>query len=111
MDGIPFASPVIKVDTDTGLALLVVRDSSTGKELDQYPSKKAVEDYQRVQGSSATQAAQPAADDGQSLAVDAKAPPAPVPVVTAPSTGAATGSAPSAPSAPSGGSGVKPVGL
>lgn len=42
-----FTSPVVKVDTDTGLALLVVRDGSTGKEVDQYPSRQVVAEYKR----------------------------------------------------------------
>ena len=106
VDGIPFASPVIKVDSDTGLALLVVRDSSTGEELDQYPSKKAVEEYQRVQNSAAEQVSKASSSgNGQSLAADAKAPPAPV---AAPSTGSDPASTDTG-SPSSGKSGVRPV--
>ncbi len=109
VDGIPFASPVIKVDNDTGLALLVVRNSSTGEEVDQYPSKKAVAEYERVQSSTSVPPSQATpADNGQSLATDAKAPPAPVTPVAAPPASPETSDAVSA---PSGGSGVKPVSL
>ncbi|RAU23176.1 hypothetical protein CU669_03170 [Paramagnetospirillum kuznetsovii] len=94
-DAIAFTTPVIKVDTNTGLALLVVRDGSTGEEKDQYPSKKAVAEYQRVQtGSSDSKPAAAApTDDGSSLAADATVPPAPVPVVAvaAPPVSPATG--------------------
>ena len=101
-DGVAFASPVIKVDSDTGLALLVVRNSATGEELDQYPSKRVVAEYQRVQGvapdPSAASGTVPAtgastSDNGQSLASDAKAPPAPVIPVAAPPVSPATGDA------------------
>ena len=44
-----FISPVIRVDTETGLALLVVRDSESGKTVEQYPSRLAVEEYRRHQ--------------------------------------------------------------
>lgn len=104
-EGLAFTSPVIKVDNGTGLALLVVRDSSTGKELDQYPSKKAVAEYQRVQGSESPTSAQPT-DQGQALAAAAVVPPAPV---AAPPVSPATGDARTTPS--DGGSGVKPVSL
>lgn len=108
-DGVAFTSPVIKVDNDTGLALLVVRDGSTGEELDQYPSKKVVAEYQRVQGSSPEPSAPVAsADKGQSLSTDATIPPAPVMPVAAPPVSPATGDARTT---PSGGSGVKPVSL
>ena len=104
-EGLAFTSPVIKVDNGTGLALLVVRDSSTGEELDQYPSKKAVAEYQRVQGGEPSTPAQPT-DQGQSLAAAAVVPPAPV---AAPPVSPATGDARTTPSG--GGSGVKPVSL
>ena len=85
-----FLTPVVKVDNSTGLALLVVRDGATGEELDQYPSKKVVEEYQRAQGSTAPDhSTSPVpADSGASLAVNATVPPAPVaaPPVS-PSTG------------------------
>ena len=67
-DGIPFASPVIKVDNDTGLALLVVRNADTGKEIETYPSRKVVEEYSRHLATSE---------------VDVKAPPAPGATVAA----------------------------
>lgn len=108
-EGLAFTSPVIKVDNGTGLALLVVRDSSTGEELDQYPSKKAVAEYQRVQGSAAPEPSTgpgTSSDKGQSLAADAVVPPAPV---AAPPVSPATGDARTTPSG--GGSGVKPVSL
>ncbi|CAA7620224.1 conserved hypothetical protein [Candidatus Terasakiella magnetica] len=99
-----FSSPVIKVDSDTGLALLVVRDSDTGKELDQYPSQKVVEEYQRHQatGPSEVPAASPvpeaATDPASSPAVQvAVAAAAPVPVQQAaptPAPSAATGGTP-----------------
>ena len=100
-----FTNPVIKVDSDTGLALLVVRNADTGKEIETYPSRKVVEEYSRHQAPDTVKAA-PVADGGQSLAVDAKAPPAPVvsaaPVSAAPapsSVHVATGTSPvSAPS-------------
>jgi len=75
IDAIPFASPVIRVDPDTGLALLVVRDSKTGDQLNQYPSKKAVEEYQRHQ---VAQTAPHPTDHGETLTTAAVAPPAPV---------------------------------
>lgn len=74
---IAFTSPVIKVDADTGLALIVVRDGSTGEQLNQYPSKKVVEEYQRHQAAPA-EASKPSNDQGKSLTEDTKAPPAPV---------------------------------
>ena len=105
-DGIPFGSPVVRVDADTGLALLVVRDSSSGEELYQYPSKQAVEEYQRVQSSGGAASDKAAASDkGQSLTTDAKTPPAPV---TVPPVGVA---AESGTSTSSGRPGVKPVTL
>ena len=42
-----YTSPVVKVDSGTGLALLVVRDGDTGKEVEQYPSRHVVEEYKR----------------------------------------------------------------
>jgi hypothetical protein len=109
-ENIAFTSPVIKVDSDTGLALLVVRDGSTGEELDQYPSKKVVEEYQRVQGGTPDSSAPVApTDSGASLAGNAVAPPAPVAPVAAPPVSAATGDARTSPAPGSGG--VKPVGL
>lgn len=114
-ENIAFTSPVIKVDSDTGLALLVVRDGSTGEELDQYPSKRVVEEYQRVQGSSGSSESQAPAqaapsDGGASLAASASVPPAPVAAaaVAAPPVSAATGDARTTPTTGSGG--VKPVG-
>ncbi|MDO8604966.1 MAG: hypothetical protein Q7R40_00385 [Phaeospirillum sp.] len=103
-----FTSPVIKVDNDTGLALLVVRDGSTGEELDQYPSKKVVAEYQRVQGG-APSSSEPTVtpDSGKAASVDATIPPAPVASVAAPPVSPATGDARTTPS----GGGVKPVGL
>lgn len=91
-----YTSPVVKVDSGTGLALLVVRDGDTGKEVEQYPSRHVVEEYKRniptaiEQPQSSAKASAPAPED-------VKAPPAPV---------AAAPSAPAAPAAPapSGGS-------
>lgn len=83
-----YTSPVVKVDSGTGLALLVVRDGDTGKEVEQYPSRHVVEEYKRNiptaidQTQTATKA---------QAAEDVKAPPAPV---------AAAPSAPAAPAAP-----------
>lgn len=108
VDGIPFSSPVIKVDNNTGLALLVVRDSTTGTEVDQYPSKKAVAEYQRVQGS-ASEAPAPAtasSENGQPLPENAQVPPAPV---AAPPVSPETGDARTTPS--TAGATVKPVSL
>lgn len=42
-----FYSPVSKVDPDTGLAVLDVLDTTTGKVVQQYPSKQVVEEYRR----------------------------------------------------------------
>ena len=113
-EGLAFTSPVIKVDNGTGLALLVVRDSSTGEELDQYPSKKAVAEYQRVQGgapessgSGSSSGPGSSSDKGQALAADAVAPPAPV---AAPPVSLATGDARTTASVSSS-AGVKPVSL
>lgn len=49
-----FISPVIRVDNETGLALLVVRDTETGKTMEQYPSRLAVEEYKRHQQEATT---------------------------------------------------------
>lgn len=94
-----YTSPVIKVDSGTGLALLVVRDGDTGKEVEQYPSRQVVEEYKRNiptsidQPQSSSKAAAQASDD-------VKAPPAPVASApSAPDTGAAAAAA----SAPAGG--------
>lgn len=111
VDGIPFTSPVIKVDNDTGLALLVVRNTSTGQEIDQYPSRKAVEEYQRHQISDAAQVSAvssnvAAAAPVQSVAAvaDVKAAPAPV-LTSAPVVASGAG-----PVGVSSGSGAKPTG-
>lgn len=69
-----FTSPVVKVDTDTGLALLVVRDGSTGKEVDQYPSRQVVAEYKRNLPSAETAQAATAAS-----ATKEPAPPASTP--------------------------------
>jgi len=104
---IAFTSPVIKVDSDTGLALLVVRDGSTGEELDQYPSKKVVEEYQRVQGSAPDpQAAAQAAPADGAATLAAAASVAPAPAAPPTSTGSGTAGA----SSVAGSGGVKPVG-
>ncbi|WP_068491111.1 hypothetical protein [Paramagnetospirillum marisnigri] len=108
-EAIAFTTPVIKVDNNTGLALLVVRDGSTGEELDQYPSKKVVEEYQRVQGSTpaptpATDSSAPA-DGGAALAAGAVVPPV---AVAAPPVSPATGDARTTTTV-STSSGVKPV--
>ena len=95
-----YTSPVIKVDSGTGLALLVVRNGDTGQEVEQYPSRHVVEEYKRNiptaidQPQSSSKAAPQAAED-------VKAPPAPVaPAASSPDTGAAAAAA----AAPSGGS-------
>ena len=80
-----YTSPVVKVDSGTGLALLVVRDGDTGKEVEQYPSRHVVEEYKR----NIPTAIQQPVDD-------VKAPPAPVAAASAPAP------APAAP-VPSGG--------
>lgn len=89
-----YTSPVVKVDSGTGLALLVVRDGDTGKEVEQYPSRHVVEEYKR---NIPTAIDQPQSASKAPAAEDVKAPPAPV---------AAAPSAPAAPAAPapSGGS-------
>ncbi|MFN3077872.1 MAG: hypothetical protein ABT940_13560 [Alphaproteobacteria bacterium] len=66
-----FTSPVVKVDDNTGYALLLIRDTSTGDVQAQYPSRQAVQEYQRnmvsnsqakeAGGAAAAQAAQAAA--------------------------------------------------
>ena len=107
-----FTSPVVKVDSGTGLALLVVRDGDTGREVEQYPSRQVVEEYRRhiptsvgqQQEAAAAAASQSVAQSSQSAPVDVKAPPAPV--VSAPAP------LPSAPAAPvSSGSGGKSVSI
>jgi len=90
-----YTSPVVKVDSGTGLALLVVRDGDTGKEVEQYPSRHVVEEYKR---NIPTAIEQPQSSSAKaSAAEDIKAPPAPV--AAAPSA-----PAPAAAPAPSGGS-------
>ncbi|EME68419.1 hypothetical protein H261_18427 [Paramagnetospirillum caucaseum] len=86
---------MIKVDSGTGLALLVVRDGDTGKEVEQYPSRQVVEEYKRniptaIDHPQASSARAPAAED-------VKAPPAPV-------SAAPSAPAPAAAPAPTGGS-------
>ena len=106
-----FTSPVVKVDSGTGLALLVVRDGDTGREIEQYPSRQVVEEYKRhiptsvgQQQSAAAAASQPVAQSSEPAPVDVKAPPAPV--VSAPAP------LPSAPAAPvSSGGGGKSVSI
>jgi hypothetical protein len=45
-DGGPaYASPVTNVDPSSGVTIMVYRDASTGKELNQYPSKQVVAEY------------------------------------------------------------------
>lgn len=100
-----YTSPVVKVDSGTGLALLVVRDGDTGREIEQYPSRQVVEEYKRNIPSVADQhPGQTKAAAPQQPVEDAKAPPAPVaaPVAAAPVSTPAPAQ-PSAP-APTGGS-------
>jgi hypothetical protein len=87
-----YTSPVVKVDSGTGLALLVVLDGDSGKEVEQYPSRQVVEEYRR---NIPTAIDQPQSSSKAQAAEDVKAPPAPV---------SAAPSAPPAPSAPSSGS-------
>ncbi len=89
-----YTSPVVKVDSGTGLALLVVRDGDTGKEVEQYPSRHVVEEYKR---NIPTAIEPPQSSSAKASAEDIKAPPAPV--AAAPSA-----PAPAAAPAPSGGS-------
>jgi hypothetical protein len=91
-----YTSPVVKVDSGTGLALLVVRDGDTGKEVEQYPSRHVVEEYKR-NIPTAIEQPQSSAKGSAPAAEDVKAPPAPV--AAAPSA-----PAPAAAPAPSGGS-------
>lgn len=91
-----YTSPVVKVDSGTGLALLVVRDGDTGKEVEQYPSRHVVEEYKR-NIPTAIEQPQSSAKASAQAAEDVKAPPAPV--AAAPSA-----PAPAAAPAPSGGS-------
>ncbi len=43
-----YSSPVIQVDRNTGLALLLVRNTSTGAVESQYPAKQVVAEYGRT---------------------------------------------------------------
>ncbi len=99
-----FISPVIKVDNDTGLALLVVLDSNSGKEVSSYPSRMVVEEYSRRQAAKEVKV-ESTADGAQSIAAAAKAPPAPVasvaPVSSAPAPTAPVGTGTSSVSASS----------
>lgn len=73
-----YTSPVIKVDSGTGLALLVVRDGDTGREIEQYPSRQVVEEYKRNIPSPADQHQSVAKATAPQPVEDVKAPPAPV---------------------------------
>ncbi|KIL97199.1 hypothetical protein CCC_00260 [Paramagnetospirillum magnetotacticum MS-1] len=88
---------MVKVDSGTGLALLVVRDGDTGKEVEQYPSRHVVEEYKRNIPTAIDQP-QSSSKASTAPAEDVKAPPAPV--------SAAPSAPPAAPAAPvpSGGS-------
>lgn len=45
-DGGPaFSSPVSTVDPSSGVSIQVYRDSSTGQQISQYPSKQVVDQY------------------------------------------------------------------
>ncbi|MDO8608371.1 MAG: hypothetical protein Q7R40_17695 [Phaeospirillum sp.] len=47
-DGGPaFSSPLTTVDPSSGIAIQVFRDSATGQQTNQYPSKQVVEQYAR----------------------------------------------------------------
>lgn len=81
-----FVNPVTKVDPHTGIAVLVVRDSSNGEELEQYPSRQVVEEYRSHMHSpspapvQAGEAGVPVSDAAQAVAAGtAAAPRAPAP--------------------------------
>lgn len=46
-DGPQYLSPVVNVDPNTGIAVLVVRDTTTGEELSQYPTRMAIDEYSK----------------------------------------------------------------
>ncbi len=92
-----YTSPVVKVDSGTGLALLVVRDGDTGKEVEQYPSRQVVEEYKRNIPTGIETPQSSSAKAAAAAAEDVKVPPAPV--AAAPSA-----PAPAAAPAPTGGS-------
>ena len=111
----PYLSPVIRIDTESGLVLLQYRDKSTGDQRDQIPSENVVRQYRsrvvethRAQLAkalapvSSAPAAQPSAavtptpGTGSSDLPDGSFSPAPVTPSTA---SAASGPAPSTPSA------------
>lgn len=64
-DGIPFISPVTKVDTNTGIWLQVYRDEAVGTEINQYPSKHVVEEYARHRQEVAAETASPQSSGSQ----------------------------------------------
>ncbi len=59
-----YFSPVAKVDPDTGIAVLDVLDTATGKVLQQYPSKTVVEEYQRQMRAQEAASPPPAGNGG-----------------------------------------------
>jgi hypothetical protein len=93
-DAAPFISPVVNFDYQSGIAVLEVRDGSTGEVVEQYPSKKVVEEYRRHGASSQEPgtAASPAQPSGQAGSPDAT----PSPQLVA-ATGSGQGAAPAAP--------------
>ena len=82
-----YTSPVVKVDSGTGLALLVVRDGDTGKEVEQYPSRHVVEEYKR---NIPTAIQQPTEDVKAPPAPVSAAPSAPAPAPVAPASSGGT---------------------
>jgi len=57
-----FVSPIVRIDAQTGLALTIIRDNSDGNTIAQYPSKQAVQEYDRA----AKTAAPPTSGEGTS---------------------------------------------
>lgn len=70
----PFISPAINYDYQSGITVLMYRNSETGKVTAQYPSQKVVEEYRR-HGASTQDAGTVQSGGGASV----KTPSAPVP--------------------------------
>ncbi|WP_146747648.1 hypothetical protein [Paramagnetospirillum kuznetsovii] len=83
----PFISPVVNFNYQAGLAVVEFRDGQTGEVRDQYPSKKAVEEYIRHGASSQESSASTSPPDPG---------PAPQATGTDPAVTAAIGAAPPA---------------
>lgn len=90
---VPFINPAINFDYQSGIAVLVVRNTQTGQIENQYPSKKVVEEYRRHGAST-----QDAATGATPVAADSAPSPAPA---AQPQAVAAATSAPTAPGATS----------